>query len=314
MYPLKFKPKYIEKIWGGSKLKAFKCEGSHEEQIGESWEIVDREDYSSVIANGYYKGKTLKDLKRLKGEALLGPHSDRLPILIKFIDAKEKLSIQVHPSNDYASIVEQDAGKTEAWYVIDAAEGAEIIAGIKPLGEQSLKEVIDSDDFEEKLRRIEVKPGDCIFIESGLIHGICGDILLAEVQQNSDVTYRVFDYNRGRELHIDKSLDVIQTELQAQIVKGQSRIRYGYKKTHLIACDEFEIVKLDIARKYHVSEESAFKILTCIQGSGEICCDEMCESIEQGETILIPAELKAYDIKGHLVCLATTMPDREDLC
>ncbi|MCH4888013.1 class I mannose-6-phosphate isomerase [Acidaminobacter sp. JC074] len=310
MYPLKFESKYIEKIWGGNRLLSFKDNDSLDEKnYGESWEIVDRDDYSSIISNGIYKGMTLEDLKTLKGEALLGTGSeDKLPLLVKFIDAKEKLSIQVHPSNDYANKHENDAGKTEAWYIISAGPDAEIVAGMNPMSKSDLSKSISNGEIETELKRIKVKSGDFIFIESGLIHAICGDILLAEIQQNSDVTYRVFDYGRDRELHINKSIDVIKTNLEAKVIKGVGRIRYGYKKTYLVTCEEFEIAKLDISKQFHEMKTDTFKIIACVEGQGKICADGFCEDISRGETILLPADVASYEISGKLVCLQTGLP------
>jgi len=225
-YPLKMIPVFKDYIWGGTKLKESYNKKSDMPVIAESWEVSTHPDGLSRIANGEFAGKTLKEVLGFD-----------LPILIKFIDATDNLSLQVHPDDDYARAKEGDRGKNEMWYIAEAEPGAELILGFKEkLSEDELRELINSGNILSKVSHIPVKAGDCYCIPAGMIHAIGKGIVIVEVQQSSNVTYRVYDYDRRdddgnpRQLHIDKAIDVLDTNLKA--IKADSHILADWEYFH----------------------------------------------------------------------------------
>ncbi|MBI9009930.1 MAG: class I mannose-6-phosphate isomerase [Tenericutes bacterium] len=211
---LKLKPLFYEKVWGGHKLKDnfnYPCTN----KTGEAWGISGHKSGSSVIENTKFKGKTLRELYASNRELFGNYQGDEFPILIKVIDAMDDLSIQVHPNDDYAKKVENSLGKTECWYILDCEKDSDIIVGHKANTIKEFKEYVDNNDFESVLNIFPIKKGDEFNIYSGTIHAIGKGTVLLEIQQSSDVTYRLYDYNRLadgklRELHLDKALDVIK--------------------------------------------------------------------------------------------------------
>ena len=198
-YPLKFDHKYLEKIWGGRKLESFR-DDLPEGQIGESWDISVRESEMSVAQNGKLAGKTLQELTAMYPQQILGEklNSEEFPLLLKIIDAQSQLSIQVHPDDEYASKFPDESGKTEAWYVIDADENSYLIIGTEDCTESEFKKAVQNDEINQYVNKIKVEKGDVFFIKAGLVHAVGSGIMLAEIQQSSDTTYRVYDYGRGR--------------------------------------------------------------------------------------------------------------------
>ena len=202
MYPLKFEPILKQTLWGGDKIIPFKHLNSDLKGVGESWEISGVEDNESVVANGPDKGLTLADMVRkyreeLVGEANYARFGNKFPLLIKFIDAKQDLSIQVHPADDLAKKRHNSMGKTEMWYVVDAEEGAYLYHGLKKeISKDEFAKRIEEDTLLEVLNKVPVHKGDVFFIEAGTIHAIGKGLIIAEIQQNSNVTYRVYDYGR----------------------------------------------------------------------------------------------------------------------
>ena len=210
MYPIGFESIYYEKIWGGRDLETFR-DNLPDGDIGESWDIACHQNGTGVVANGYLKGKKFDEIIAEFGHALVGSKvsTEKFPLLVKLINSREKLSVQVHPGDEYAQRFENQFGKTEAWYVVDAKPGAKLIVGTKNCNKEVFEKAIAEGKSEEYLNVVEVKKGDCFLINSGLVHAICEGLIIAEIQQNSDVTYRVYDYGRPREIHVEKSLDVI---------------------------------------------------------------------------------------------------------
>lgn len=199
-------------------------------------------------------------------------------------------------------------GKTEIWYVIEAFEGANLIVGTK----NQLKEVIENEKLEYYMNKISVEKGDAFFVESGLIHAIGQGVIIAEIQQNSDTTYRVYDYGRGRELNIDKALDVIDLNLIGEKSKGIKVEKHGFDKTYLCLCKDFSLEKYDIKTEItEVSDIERFFVFTCVEGSGEILYKDSIEKINKGDSILIPAALGTYTLKGQMSLLKSYVPDME---
>ncbi|MDF2885289.1 MAG: phosphomannose isomerase [Clostridiaceae bacterium] len=311
MYPLKFENIYYEKIWGGRDLEKLR-DNLPEGKIGESWDVACHDHGMSMVANGEYKDFTLDKVIKLEGEKILGDKidKDKFPILIKLINAKDKLSVQVHPDDEYGKRVEGELGKTEIWYVVEAFEGANLVVGTKDCTKEQFKKAIDTRNFDKYLNKISVKKGEVYFVKSGLVHAIGQGVIIAEIQQNSDTTYRVYDYNRGRELHIDKALDVIDFSLKGGQSKGLKVENENYNKIFYSICDKFSLELYEI--KEELQEESdreRFYIFTCVEGEGVIHFNHGQEKIKYGDSILIPAYLGEYEIKGKLKLLKSYVPD-----
>ena len=312
MYPIKFENLYYERIWGGNDLEKFR-DYVPEGVIGESWDIACHKNGTGIVANGSLKGKGFDEIIKEYGHKLLGNSisiEKDFPLLIKLITAKDKLSVQVHPNDEYAERVENDLGKTEAWYVVDAAEGASLIVGTKDCDKEKFKKAIEDENLEPYLNKIPVKKGDFFYVQSGLVHAICEGILIAEIQQSSDTTYRVYDYNRGREIHVDKALDVIDFSLKGENSNGIIIKNDGYDKTYLCLGEYFTIQKYDI--KKSVKEESdkdRFYLFTCVDGEGTIKYNNGEEKISMGDSIFVPAYLGEYELCGEFTLLKSYVPD-----
>jgi len=310
LYPLMFEPIYKEKIWGGDNLKKYLSKkidsGS---KIGESWEVADHFDDTSIVVNGEFKGETLHSLLEKYGRELLGTKADerylsRFPLLIKFIDANDKLSVQVHPNDEYANKNENgEYGKTEMWYVVHADPGAKLIAGLKTgTTKEEFKKLIVSNELEEVLHKVEVKTGDVLFIPSGRVHAIMSGMVINEIQQNSDVTYRVYDWGRvgmdgkPRELHIEKALDVINFD---DFAPEPSKLHYATIGTNVISiltkCLYFQVEKYILNEKIVFnSDKSSFSVFSVIDGYGILNWDKNEIELDKGETILVPADITKF--------------------
>lgn len=309
MYPVKFKSLYYKKIWGGRDFEEFRKD-LPEGNIGESWDVACHDNGMSIVLNGEFKGKTLEEIIEEQREKIVGNKfaRERFPLLVKLINSKEKLSVQVHPDDDYAEKVENSIGKTEAWYVVDAKEGASLIVGTKDCDKDVFKRAVENGETEKYLNKIPVKKGDCFLINSGLVHAICEGIIIAEIQQNSDITYRIYDYDRGRELHIDKALDVINFDLEVENQNDRVIEKHeGYNKCVLCSGKYFTIEKYIIDKKImSKSNEDEFFILTCTEGNGVIETEDGLKTdILKGDSVLIPAYLGKYLVEGNLTVLKT---------
>ena len=311
MYPIKFENLYYERIWGGKDLEKFR-NNVPEGVIGESWDIACHKNGTGKVGNGELKGKYFDEIIKLYGKKLLGTDVDtkEFPLLIKLITAQDKLSVQVHPNDEYANKVENDSGKTEAWYVVDAEEGASLIVGTKDCDKEIFGKAINEGNLDHFLNKIPVKKGDFFYVQSGLVHAICEGVLIAEIQQNSDTTYRVYDYNRGREIHVEKALDVIDFSLKGENSQGILVSKDGYYKTYLCLGEYFTIQKYKI--KTAVKEESdveRFYLFTCVEGNGVIKYNGGEEEIFMGDSIFIPATLGKYEFVGNFTLLKSYVPN-----
>ena len=305
MYPIKFENLYYDKVWGGRDFETFR-NNIPEGNIGESWDIACHPNGTGVVANGKFKGMNFNDLINNYKEAIFGKAiiNNEFPLLVKLINSNENLSVQVHPNDDYAKRVENSFGKTEAWYVVDAKEGAELIVGTNGCTKEEFEEAIKNNTVEDCLNRIKVKKGDAFLINSGLVHAIGSGLVIAEIQQNSDITYRVYDYGRPREIHVEKSLDVIDFDLKPEKSVENFKEFLGYKYTNLCENDYFVIDKYIINTSIEMdSDIDSFSIITCVDGSGLINYKNDKVIINKGDSILIPAQLGNYEIKGELEVL-----------
>ena len=314
LYPLKFKPIYKEKIWGGRNLKNKFDKNIPDGNIGESWEITAQEDETSIIANGPLAGKSLTYLLNTKKEQLFGEKFNdqkNFPLLIKFLDAHSKLSVQVHPNEEYSNKFKSASSKTEMWYIIDAKPGAKIVYGLKEnVAKNKLKEATKSGELDEYLREVSVKPGEFYFIPGGTVHAIEEGIFLAEIQQSSDTTYRLYDWDRKdekgntRPLHIEKAFDIINLPRKDN-TKGvnNSKQEFFYQKENftvqiLTASPYFVVEKIQLNGTYNFNDKNdRFYILMNITESKQIFSEKK-YLLQPGETMLLPAELNNVDIKG----------------
>ncbi|MGG7177010.1 type I phosphomannose isomerase catalytic subunit [Clostridium paraputrificum] len=314
MYPIKFENLYYERIWGGRDLEAFR-DNLPEGVIGESWDIACHRNGTGIIENGELKGMSFKELIEKYGEEVVGKKIDKenFPLLIKLINAKDKLSVQVHPDDEYAKRVENDLGKTEAWYVVDAEEGASLIVGTKNCDKEVFRKAIEDGNLEPYLNKIPVKKGDMFYVQSGLVHAICEGVTIAEIQQSSDTTYRVYDFNRGREIHVEKALDVIDFSLKGENTKGITIHEEGFDRTILCVSEFFAIEKYDVKSKVEESsDEDRFFLFTCVEGKGKIRSNGYELEIKLGDSVLIPAALGAYTLEGEFVLLKSYVPDLKE--
>jgi mannose-6-phosphate isomerase len=307
MYPIKFENKYYEKIWGGRDLENFR-KNLPNGDVGESWDIACHPNGTSTVANGEFKGRKFNELIDKCGKELLGRNynGDIFPLLVKLINSKDKLSVQVHPNDEYAKRNENSFGKTEAWYVVDAKPGSFLIVGTKDCDKEIFKKAIEEGNTEKFLNKIEVKKGDAFLINSGLVHAICEGVIIAEIQQNSDITYRIYDYGRPREIHVEKSLEVIDFKLEAINASSKELEKFdGYNRGILCKSNYFTIEKYIITKEVEEeSDKDKFFIFTCVDGEGEIISgNDFKEKISKGDSLLIPATLGKYRIKGELTLL-----------
>ncbi len=308
-YPLKFKPILKEKIWGGEKLKDLLNKESDRNNIGESWEISTVENDVSVVINGKWKGKSLEELIEMFGDHLLGKKvyqefGNQFPLLIKYIDAKEALSIQLHPNDELAKSRHNSFGKTEMWYVMQADEKANLQVGFKELiNKETYLNNVENKTLVEILNFDEVDRGDVYFIPTGRIHAIGAGVLLAEIQQTSDITYRIYDWDRKdsdgnyRELHTEEALEAIDFKVETKYNTNYDKSLN--KISNIIDCQYFttNILPIDRIVRIDNSSKDSFVIYMCVGGEGvKIRSDKYEETINIGETILLPAILNEFEI------------------
>lgn len=312
---LKLSPTIKDYIWGGTRLSREFEMVSFTDRQAEAWVLSCHGDGECTIENTDFKGRTLSDVLSNEGKDYLGSNCDKyenFPILIKLIDAKDNLSVQVHPDDEYALRVEGEYGKTEAWYIMDCDDDAEIIYGFKnDITKEEFRKSIEDNTLTDYVNRVKVEKGDIFFIQAGTLHAICKGILLAEVQQNSNTTYRVYDYGRlqngkPRELHVEKALDVTSTKALDASGKpmGETVEKDGYKETLLTKCDIFSMKRLDIEEKAEViADEKSFVSLVALEGNGVVMHEDTCVTLYKGESLFIPASFGKVEILGSVTVL-----------
>lgn len=308
-YPMKLIPATVEAVWGGNRLKDGKWNkkgvGAN---IAESWELSCHEKGESIVVNGEYSSRKLSGVIAENPDFLgdKGKKFSFFPILVKLIDSKSNLSIQVHPSDEYALKTEGEYGKTEMWYIVDAKKGGGVYCGFKePIAKSQLEKALKEGNITDYLNFIEVKKGDCLFIPSGTVHAICGGILLCEVQQNSSITYRLYDYDRTdsdgnkRQLHIDKALDVTDTSKTVKV--NENSIRKDANTVELASCKYFVASELTCEDEYAFDVASdSFVSMTVVDGNGAIMAGGNCISLDLGDTVFLPAGLGKATVYGNL--------------
>ena len=308
IYPMKLRPATKDYVWGGKRLKSDWNKPAEGDVIAESWELSCHNDGMSVIENGEYAGMPLGEMLAhmpiYKGKAC--EQFEFFPILIKLIDASSDLSVQVHPSDEYALANEGQYGKSEMWYVVEASEGAGVYCGFKKeIDKEQLKKALYAGEILPLLNFIPVKEGDCIYIPSGTVHAICGGLLICEVQQNSSLTYRLYDYDRvdktgkKRELHIEKALKVVNTSAVCKV--NESVVRESENVRRLAENKYFTVREISVDPLFKGSvDEDCFLSLTCIKGDGVLVWGEEELKIERGDTYFLPAGLGEFSLRGEM--------------
>lgn len=305
IYPLKLYPAFKDYLWGGTKLHDFYPDCTTV-PAAEAWVLSCHKDGQSTVTNGPLSGKTLSEAIDALGKDVLGERGkkfDFFPVLIKLIDAKKDLSVQVHPDDEYARKYENSYGKTEMWYVVDCEEGARLFYGFKEkTSKEEFEKRIKDNTLTDILRSVEVKKGDCFFIPSGTIHAIGKGMLIAEIQQNSNCTYRVYDYGRlgadgkPRQLHIEKALDVTKTEPASPVDFGGENV--------LADCKYFNSKLLCGPAEIEVDGES-FSAILVIDGEGGICAGGETLKLKTGDSIFLPASIGKVEISVNVKFIET---------
>lgn len=318
MQPIKFNPLLKSTLWGGNKIIPFKHLDSNQENVGESWEISGVPNNETIVSDGQFKGQKLNDVvatlkDKLVGTANYKRFGNEFPLLIKFIDARQDLSIQVHPTDEIAKQQGKERGKTEMWYIMDSDADAKLYSGLKmQITPEQYKEMVENDTICDALAQYKVKADDCFFLPAGRIHAIGTGCFLAEIQQTSDVTYRIYDFKRKdkdgnyRQLHTQEASECINYN-----VEKDYRTEYTPKKNegvNLVNCPYFNtaVYDLDEPMTLDYSELDSFVILIGIKGEGTIKDNEGNKtSLKVGETILIPATTQSLKVEGTVKFLET---------
>jgi len=317
LYPFTFEPILKERIWGGTKLKNYLNKPISSEITGESWELSTVPNDISVINNGTFKGKNLNEMIDQFPEEVLGKEvyhrfGKQFPLLFKYLDAKEDLSIQLHPNDELAKARHNSFGKTEMWYVMQADENARLIVGFK---ENSSKDEylqkLESNEILTLLKEVPVKKGDVFFLETGTIHAIGAGIVIAEIQQTSDITYRIYDWDRvdangiGRELHTELALDAINYQTTSSKKEYTAIVN---KSTPIVDCPYFKTNIISLNKEVLIDKTSdSFMVLMCTEGSFELILEDKKYTYQAGDTVLIPAVLTSFMLKGTATILEITV-------
>lgn len=300
-----FTPEYKTPIWGGTKMRDIFGYDIPSDTTGECWAISAHEHGDCVCISGKYKGMKLSKLWDEHRDLFGNESGEIFPLLVKVLDAKEKLSIQVHPTNEYAIANEhQPMGKSECWYIIQCEEGTELIVGHKAKTHEELCRHITEGTIEEILNHLPIAPGDFIYVPAGTIHVITGGVVLVEIQQNSDTTYRVYDYDRiqngkKRELHIDKAIDVIPAP-DRDVLHTHTAEHTGIST--IISDETFSIYKVSVTDSISCPVASSFAIVSVVEGRGEINGT----FVKVGDHFVVPSGIKTLDVKGKIILLLTT--------
>ena len=321
LYPIKFKSLLKERIWGGKDLENYGKKITSTEPIGESWEISGVAGDISVVANGALKGNNLQELieiymGKLVGDKVYERFGYEFPLLIKLIDAQDNLSIQVHPDDELSKTRHNAYGKTEMWYVVDHNPGAELLLGFnQEVDKAKYMDFLEKGELDQLLCKVPVKKDDAFFIPAGTIHAIGSGMLIAEIQQTSDITYRVFDFNRTdaqgnpRELHTELAIDAIEYAVRNDYDITKQPI--DNKEVELVSCQYFttNTIKVNGSAEFDVVDRDSFTIYMCLDGKVKITTDKGEETISKGESILIPAVVSTISFEGQAQMLETFIPE-----
>ena len=313
---LKIQPVFTHNIWGGDRLSkdfGYEVDGS---DIGECWGISAHPNGEGVITGGEYDGVKLSELWATHPELFGNVSFDRFPLLIKIIDAKDDLSIQVHPDDEYAKIHENGAlGKTECWYILDCNEGGTIVVGHNAKTKEELKDMIENGRWNDFIREIPIKKGDFIQIDPGTVHAIKGGTLILETQQNSDITYRVYDYDRlqngkPRQLHVSQSIDVITVPAKSaeDSVKDMSVLPANQVNV-MYSCKYYTVSKISVDGSFTMNNTKPFLNITVIEGEGRISCESEMEGeqVKKGDHMIVPAGVSSLKFEGQFEMIVSSL-------
>jgi len=311
MRPVLFlNPVFKQMIWGGSRLKeqfGYDIPGDH---TGECWAVSAHPKGESTVREGIYEGKTLSEMWSSHPEFFGNSGLDRFPLLIKIIDARDDLSIQVHPDDSYAGEHENGSlGKTECWYILDCPEDAALVVGHNARTREELAEMIHEGKWKELIRQVPVKKGDFIQIDPGTVHAIKGGMMILETQQNSDITYRVYDYDRltdgkPRQLHVEQSIDVITVPAPSAAESVRSAAELPANTLHeLIACDYYKVWKLELAGNISFEQTHPFLVVSVIEGQGQVNGKE----IKKGDHFILPDGFGTVDMEGDMILIMSSV-------
>lgn len=295
-------------LWGGSRLKTEYGKETDMVPLAETWECSTHPDGPSIVVNGRFAGQRLREVLKRHPEYLGTKAQGELPILVKFIDAEKDLSVQVHPGDEYAKVNEGQNGKTEMWYVLDAKPGASLVCGFAhDVTEEQLRVAIQNGELAKQLQRVDVHKGDVFFIPAGTIHAIGAGALVAEIQESSNVTYRVYDYDRmdkdgkKRQLHFDKAMEVLNMKSGVDVRQKPRLVHYypGCSRELLCRCQYFDVERIEISTEFSFSVlENSFQVLLCLDGEGRIETEEPLHFLK-GDCVFLPASIGRCHIFGR---------------
>lgn len=312
MEPLFLKPVFHEKIWGGTALKDHFDYDIPSDKTGECWAISGHKNGLSVIENGEYKGQTLDVLYQQHPELFGKETGKEFPLLVKILDANDKLSVQVHPDDAYGKIHAGELGKTECWYIIDAKPGAKIVYGHNAKTRAELEKMIEEGDWKDLLHEVEVQPGDFFYVPSGMVHAIGEGILILETQQSSDTTYRVYDYDRRddqgqlRELHLEDSLNVIQVPANYPTLNIKEDISGKNKVTTFVKTPFFDVYRWEINGQLTFKATAPYTLVSIIEGAGSIEVEGKSYDIEAGDHFILPHDIRHWKVSGLFKAIVST--------
>ncbi|WP_028783784.1 mannose-6-phosphate isomerase, class I [Thalassobacillus devorans] len=303
--PIFLKPVFKERIWGGTQLREIFGYEIPSEQTGECWGISAHSNGPNEIMNGPLEGKTLTEAWNDHRELFGDQAGEEFPLLVKILDAEKDLSVQVHPDDTYAQEKENEAyGKTECWYVIDCEEGAEIVFGHHATSQEELESMAEQGEWEKLLRRVKVHPGDFFYVPSGTIHAIGAGVQILETQQSSDITYRVYDYDRTgddgkkRDLHLKESLEVTTVPHQDPDLERKSRKDKGLTEESLVEADYFGVVLWELDGRSPQFRFDKYILVSVIEGKGMIKTGDRRYTIKKGSHFVLPTTMDPFEIEG----------------
>lgn len=306
------KPIFHEKIWGGTALKDEFDYPIPSEHTGECWAISAHKNGDCIVESGPYEGMHLSEVYKQHQELFDYENKQEFPLLVKILDAKDKLSVQVHPDDQYGKTHAGELGKTECWYILDAKPGAKIVYGHHAQSKESLEEMIEHQQWDDLLNEVDVHPGDFFYVPSGMVHAIGEGIVILETQQSSDTTYRVYDYDRRdeqgclRELHLEDAVNVIQSPCVYPHPEMKEQLVNGNKITELLNSDFFNVYRYDIRGKYQMRKDAPYYLVSIIEGAGFIEVNHTLHELKKGDHFIIPATVQSWIFSGLFTAIIST--------
>lgn len=307
MEPIFLKPLFMYRIWGGTSLRDNFGYEIPSENTGECWAISSHENGDCVVLNGEFKGFTLSKLWNEHIELFGNTKGDKFPLLTKILDANDNLSVQVHPNDDYAKINENgELGKTECWYIIDCDDDSEMIFGHNAKSREELTEMINNNKWDKLLKKVKIKKGDFFYVPSGTIHALCKGTLVLETQQNSDTTYRVYDYDRvdnngnKRELHIYKSIDVTTVPHIENKNNYKTISTDAFECTTFVSNDFFSVHKLNTFSECEFKHDKPFSLYSILEGEGSLTSNSVVYPLAKGDNFILPSTIKDFKLNGNM--------------